>query len=122
MNNYILSISSAFVKTKCKSKQIKHATYAVIILVIFYMYKFCLSYPYIPHLYMDTTYFCIKYYMSKIYFRHAATKANFSISTDDPTVTGSTLDDEYNLVKQWGLTNEQIHLCVSKNIAQKFNT
>lgn len=43
--------------------------------------------------------------------RHAAARANFSISTDDPTVTGHTLDDEYELVKQWGLTNEQIDQC-----------
>lgn len=43
--------------------------------------------------------------------RHAASKANFSISTDDPTVTGHTLQDEYELVKKWGLTNEQIHQC-----------
>lgn len=43
--------------------------------------------------------------------RHAAARANFSLSTDDPTVTGHTLEDEYELVKQWGLTNEQISQC-----------
>jgi len=33
---------------------------------------------------------------------------NISINTDDPTCTGSQLDDEYNLVRSWGLTEAHI--------------
>ncbi|XP_065568033.1 adenosine deaminase-like isoform X2 [Artemia franciscana] len=33
---------------------------------------------------------------------------NFSINTDDPSVTGTTLQDEYNLAKSWGLVDADI--------------
>ena len=43
-----------------------------------------------------------------------ADKANFSISTDDPTLTGTTLTDEYNLViDKYGLTPRDIKIAVS---------
>ncbi|GAB6028298.1 hypothetical protein CHUAL_002475 [Chamberlinius hualienensis] len=45
--------------------------------------------------------------------KHPLTKfahdnANFSISTDDPTITNTTLAQEYELVLKWGLTVTQI--------------
>ena len=38
--------------------------------------------------------------------------ASFSISTDDPTVTNTKLGDEYRLLKQWGLTEEDFRRAV----------
>ncbi|KAG0431075.1 hypothetical protein HPB47_022101, partial [Ixodes persulcatus] len=40
--------------------------------------------------------------------RFAEDKVNFSISKDDSTITGSTLDDEYAYLKQLGLTEAHI--------------
>ena len=34
--------------------------------------------------------------------------ANFSINTDDTTVTDSSLDNEFNLVRSWGMN--EVHL------------
>lgn len=40
--------------------------------------------------------------------RFAEDKVNFSISKDDSTITGSTLDDEYTYLKQLGLTEAHL--------------
>lgn len=40
--------------------------------------------------------------------RFAEDNANFSLSTDDTTLTGKTINDDYALVKEFGLTNGQI--------------
>ncbi|XP_068236268.1 adenosine deaminase-like isoform X2 [Palaemon carinicauda] len=40
--------------------------------------------------------------------RFAEDEASFSISTDDPTITFTTLSDEYRLLSQWGFTEAQI--------------
>ena len=39
---------------------------------------------------------------------------NVSVNTDDPTVTGTTMDDEMNLLQAWGLTESQLVKAVSK--------
>ncbi|XP_066940825.1 adenosine deaminase-like isoform X5 [Macrobrachium rosenbergii] len=40
--------------------------------------------------------------------RFAEDEASFSISTDDPTITFTTLSDEYRLLGKWGFTEAQI--------------
>ena len=40
--------------------------------------------------------------------RFAKDGANFSVSTDDPTVTGVRLHEELELVKSWGLSDTHI--------------
>lgn len=47
--------------------------------------------------------------------RFAEDGVNFSLNTDDPTVTGHTLQDEFNLVMSWGLTEAHIVRAVSTN-------
>jgi adenosine deaminase len=39
--------------------------------------------------------------------------ANFSINTDDPTVTGTYLDDEFKLLHSWGLRESTFTKAVS---------
>jgi adenosine deaminase len=39
--------------------------------------------------------------------------ANFSINTDDPTVTGTQLDDEFKLLHSWGLRESTFTSAVS---------
>ena len=41
-------------------------------------------------------------------FRFADDGANFSINTDDPMVTGTWTEQEYELVRSWGL--KEVHL------------
>lgn len=45
--------------------------------------------------------------------RFSHDNASFSVNTDDPTVTNTKLSDEYNLLRNWGITEEQIKQCVS---------
>ena len=40
--------------------------------------------------------------------RFAKDGANFSVSTDDPTVTGVRLNEELELVKSWGLSDTHV--------------
>jgi adenosine deaminase len=46
-------------------------------------------------------------------YRFAEDTANFSISTDDPMVTGQQLQGEYDLVNHWGLTEADLLRAVS---------
>jgi hypothetical protein len=47
-------------------------------------------------------------------YRFAEDKANFSISTDDPMVTGHDLQGDYDLVNNyWGLTEAHLIRAVS---------
>jgi hypothetical protein len=46
-------------------------------------------------------------------YRFAEDEANFSISTDDPMVTGHELQGDYNLVHYWGLTEARLIRAVS---------
>jgi len=43
--------------------------------------------------------------------RFADDKANFSINSDDPMVTGTWTEQEYQLVRSWGLTESQLVRC-----------
>lgn len=45
--------------------------------------------------------------------RFAEDDVSFSIGTDGPTATNTTLLDEYKLVEKWGLTDEVIRKAVS---------
>lgn len=47
--------------------------------------------------------------------------ASFSVNTDDPTVTNTKLSDEYALLRNWGLTDEQIKQSVSNWIFNYFS-
>jgi adenosine deaminase len=48
-------------------------------------------------------------------YRFAEDRANFSISTDDPMVTGKGLQGEYDLANNcWGLTEAHLIRAVSK--------
>jgi hypothetical protein len=46
-------------------------------------------------------------------YRFAEDEANFSISTDDPMVTGHELQGDYDLVHYWGLTEAHLIRAVS---------
>jgi adenosine deaminase len=53
-------------------------------------------------------------------YRFAEDKANFSISTDDPMVTGKELQGDYDLANNcWGLTEAHLFRAVS-NISNSF--
>lgn len=53
-------------------------------------------------------------------YRFAEDRANFSISTDDPMVTGQQLQGDYELVNNyWGLTEADLLRAVS-NICEHF--
>jgi hypothetical protein len=53
-------------------------------------------------------------------YRFAEDRANFSLSTDDPMVTGKELQDDYDLANNcWGLTEAHILRAVS-NICNSF--
>jgi len=45
--------------------------------------------------------------------------ANFSINTDDPTVTGTFLDDEVKLLQKWGLTESTLTRAVQSSLFLK---
>jgi len=45
--------------------------------------------------------------------RFAEDGANFSISTDDPMVTGHELQGDYDLIHHWGLTEARLIRAVS---------
>jgi len=40
--------------------------------------------------------------------RFAKDRASISVNTDDPTITNTKLNDEYELLKSWGLTEKQL--------------
>jgi len=46
----------------------------------------------------------------------AADGASFSINTDDPTVTYTTISDEYDLVRQWGLNEAHFIRAVKERL------
>ncbi len=46
----------------------------------------------------------------------AADDANFSINSDDPTITGTYVSDEYDLLKSWGLNEAHFIKAVRSNI------
>ena len=46
--------------------------------------------------------------------RFAKDQASFSISTDDPILTNTKLNNEYSLLAKWGLTIDQVQQCVRK--------
>jgi adenosine deaminase len=48
-------------------------------------------------------------------YRFAEDRANFSISTDDPMVTGQQLQGDYELANHWGLTEADLIRAVSNN-------
>lgn len=55
------------------------------------------------------SYFCIVSYYS-----FAGDKVNFSISTDDPTIFGNSMESEFQLcTEEIGLTLQQLYQCVS---------
>jgi adenosine deaminase len=46
-------------------------------------------------------------------YRFAEDEVNFSISTDDPMVTGHELQGDYDLVNYWGLSEAYLIRAVS---------
>jgi adenosine deaminase len=46
--------------------------------------------------------------------RFARDGVNFSVNTDDPTVTGTTLDYEYRMLGDWGMTEGTLCGAVSR--------
>ncbi len=46
--------------------------------------------------------------------RFARDGANFSVNTDNPTVTGTTVSDEYRLAASWGMTEAHLVRAVSE--------
>ena len=48
--------------------------------------------------------------------RFAQDRTNFSINTDDPTITGTYMNYEYDLVRSWGLTEAHLIRAVRKII------
>lgn len=46
--------------------------------------------------------------------RLAEDQASFSINSDDPTITGTRVEDEYNMLRQWGFTEAHLTRAVSK--------
>lgn len=49
------------------------------------------------------------------YYRFAEDEVSFSISTDDPTIMNSKLQDEYQLLYRWGLSEIDVVRAVSEN-------
>ena len=47
-------------------------------------------------------------YITSILYRFVKDGVNYSINTDDPVVLGNTLTDDYQTVKEMGLTNQDI--------------
>lgn len=50
--------------------------------------------------------------------RYAEDNANFSLNTDDPTITGHSLNEDYALTSTWGLN--EVH--VIRAVSIKFGT
>ena len=48
--------------------------------------------------------------------RFARDGANFSLSTDDPTITGTGMEDEYRLVRGWGLSEAHLVRAVRERV------
>ncbi len=52
--------------------------------------------------------------------RFARDGANFSINTDDPTVTGTRMEDEFKVLRSWGLSDAHLVRAVSFDNCQDF--
>ena len=46
--------------------------------------------------------------------RFAADGANFSVNSDDPTITQTRISDEFEVVRSWGLTEAHLVRAVSR--------
>lgn len=60
----------------------------------------------------ETNNYAYVYYINNC-FRFAKDKASFSLSSDDPTLTGRYLNEDYKLAQSWGFNREQFKIIVS---------